>query len=200
MKDRTGLVAEIETNTALSAFLGTVALFFTGILISQFKVFNPTIKMPILYLIICTFSFIFSASIYANAAGELARHDERHVNHYMIIANIISEFLGTYLFALAIPLVINAITTDPFLRQAVLVVAIGSLVLYSQSAFSILHRHVPAAAKIAITVTYGALGILVAISQLGRIGSFTIYASALLVFSLILTAGFILNTPELSRS
>lgn len=199
MNDKQSLIAEIETGVALSAFLGTVALFFTGILISQLRLFNPSIKVPILYLIISTFSFIFSASVYANAGGEMSRHDVAKVHSYMAMANNISEFLGLYLFVIAIPLVINAITADIFLRLSVAAVALIGLMLYSQSSFSILHRELSGIPKAFYTLLVGALGLALDLAQTHQSDQFVAAAGLLLGLVLVATLYFCFNTKQLTR-
>jgi hypothetical protein len=195
--DKASTVGEIQAQVTWSGFLGTVSLFFTGILISQIHSFSDSIKVPVLYLIVATFSFIFSASIYANAAGELTRHSTRKVHQYIVIANNISEFLGLYLFVIATPLVINAITQDNFLRVTIPLVAIISLVLYSQSPFSILHREVFGAKKLLISLVFLLLAISVDVSQLNYMSNFNFYAFMLLAFSGFLAVFFCLRTNQL---
>lgn len=134
---------EIEVGVTFSSFMSAVTLFFTGLLLAQFKSFDPTIKIPLLFLIISTFSFIFSASIYSNAGVEVTAHRFEAVHKYLSYANNILEFLGLYLFILATPLVVGAVTKDSFLRIATIVIALTALGLYSQSDFSILHKEVP---------------------------------------------------------
>lgn len=197
--DKATTVGEIQAQVTLAGFLGTVSLFFTGILISQIGNFSSTIKVPILYLIIATFSFIFSASIYANAAGELARHDNKKVHKYLVIANNISEFLGLYLFVIATPLVINAITYDSFLRISIPAIAIVGLFLYSQSPFSILHREVFGAKKMLISLIFVLFAFLVDVSQLGYISGFSTYGAILLGVVGLVAFYFCVNTNQLNN-
>jgi len=123
--------------------MSAVTLFFSGLLIAGFKSFDSTLKIPLLFLIISTFSFIFSASIYSNAGIEVTAHRFKSVQKYLSYSNNILEFLGLYLFILATPLVIGAVTKDSFLRIATIVIALTGLSLYSQSDFSILHKELP---------------------------------------------------------
>lgn len=115
----------------------------------------------------------------------------------MVIANNISEFLGLYLFVVAIPLVINAISQDTFLRIAVPTVAIGGLMLYSHSPFSILHREAHGLGKSVLSVAFGLFAVIVDMSQLNHIGGFIYCASLMLAFTAAFTLYFCLNTKQL---
>jgi GNAT superfamily N-acetyltransferase len=138
--DRSALIAELEVGASYASLMSATSLFFTGILISQYKSFNPTIKVPLIYLIISTFSFIFAATIYSNAGSELTLNRLKAVEKYMIYAKNIVELLGLYLFILAVPLVIGAVTQDSFLRTTTIIVAIAGFAMYSQSKFSVLEK------------------------------------------------------------
>lgn len=199
MNDKTALVGEIESQIMVTSFLGTVSLFFTGILIAQLHQFDQSIKVPILFLIIATFSFIFSASIYANASSELSRHEPKKAHRYVVMANNISEFLGLYLFIIAIPLVLNSITTDSLLRIAVPAVALVGLLLYSLSPFSILDKEASTAENLLITILFCGLGLLVNLSQLGFVGGYNILAPVLIVFVFALTVYYLRNTKQLDK-
>src|SRR3990167_8301954 len=112
MKNKYGLNWEVSVGVTFASFMGAVTLFFTGVLISQYKSFDSTIRVPLLLLIIATFSFIFAASIYSNAGAEITAGSTKAVKKYLIYANNIFEFLGLYLFIIATPLVIGSITQD----------------------------------------------------------------------------------------
>lgn len=131
---------EISVGVTFASFMSAVTLFFAGVVIAQYKSFDPSIRVPLLFLIISTFSFIFSASIYSNAGLEVTARKPKLVRKYLVYANSLLEFFGLYLFVLATPLVIGAITADEFLRIATIAVASIGLFAYSQSNFSILHR------------------------------------------------------------
>lgn len=195
MESNKGIETEIQVGVALSAFMGTVSLFFTGILIAQLKSFDQSIKVPIIFLIIATFSFIFSSTIYANAAGEITRHDPKRAHWYMAISNIVSEFLGLYLFVLAVPLVINAITSDQFLRLSVVVVALTGLTLYSLSAFSIVHRELGVGAKYLFSAIIAALGAMVASAQL-QAGNWFAHLATLTVGVLVFATVMFCRQPK----
>lgn len=186
---------EIEVGVTFSSFMSAVTLFFTGLLIAQFKNFDPTIKIPLLFLIISTFSFIFSASVYSNAGVEVTSHRFEAVKKYLSYANNIIEFLGLYLFIIATPLVIGAVTKDSFLRIATAVIALSGLFLYSQSDFSILHKEVRNKAhKILLTVLIVALGLVLYVfqhlAQSRGLKGFDYAGSALLIVMFSITTFF----------
>lgn len=142
MKVKENLNWEVSVGVTFASFMSAVTLFFTGVVISQFSTFGVTIKIPILFLIVSTFSFIFSAAIYSNAGIEITNEDAEQVNKYLIYANNLFEFLGLHLLVLATPLVIGAITQDNFLRITTLIIALSSIAIYSISNFSILHKEI----------------------------------------------------------
>ena len=133
--------SEIQTGVSFTAFMTAVASFFMGLLITRIDSIDITIKVPILFLIISTVGFLYSTIVYSNASGEITRLDSNKAKDYMLIGNVLSEYFGVYLLVLSVPLVINAITADMFLRIATLFVIVMSLSLYSISQFSIAHRY-----------------------------------------------------------
>ncbi len=186
---------EVSVGVTFASFMSAVTLFFTGLLVAQFQSFDPTIKIPLLFLIISTFSFIFSASIYSNAGVEVTGHRFKPVQKYLSYANNILEFLGLYLFILATPLVIGAVTDDAFLRISTIAIALVGLALYSQSGFSILHKELPNKAhKLLVTsaIVVLAIGMYVTqqLSQTIQFLGYDYVASALLAFMVIITFYF----------
>lgn len=140
MMDKDGLTGEVTVGVTFASLMSAVSLFFTGILVAQYSSFDKTIRVPLIFLIISTFSFIFAASIYSNASSEITLGKLKLVEKYMIYAKNIVELLGLYLFILATPLVIGAVTKDNFLRTSTIIIAIVGFGLYSQSKFSVLQK------------------------------------------------------------
>ena len=132
---------EIQVSVSFTAFMTAVTIFFVGLLITKFESFNVSIKIPILFLIISTFAFLYSTLIFANASGQLSHFVTKNFYKNMLIGDAISEYIGVYFLVLAVPLVINVITTDSFLRLATLIVALGGLLIYHMSGFSLMDRH-----------------------------------------------------------
>ena len=138
--DKDALIAEVSVGVTFAALMSATALFFTGMLITQYQSFGPTIKVPLVFLIISTFSFIFSATIYSNVGSEITLGKLKLVEKYMVYAKNIVELLGLYMFVLATPMVIGAVTNDSFLRTSTIVIALSGFGLYSQSKFSVLEK------------------------------------------------------------
>jgi hypothetical protein len=149
---------EASVGTTISTFLGTVALFFAGILMSRLESFDVSLRLPILYLLVATFGFVFSAIIYANVTGT-ARVGDDKPETFLQWGNVLSEYLGVYPFVMAIPLAVGAVTDDPFLRSATLLLALVSTALYTLSPFSMAHRSFsrPAVMTLAASLCVGIL-------------------------------------------
>lgn len=133
--------SEVQTGVSVTAFMTGVTIFFTGLLITRFDSYDESIKIPILFLIISTFGFLYSTLILANASGELSRLRTDKFHRNMNIGDSIGEYIGVYFLVLAVPLVINVITTDQFLRLSTLIVSLGGLLVYHLSGFSIMQDH-----------------------------------------------------------
>jgi len=132
---------EIQVSVTLTAFLTGVTIFFTGLLLVNFASYDISVKIPILFLIISTFGFLYATLIFSNASGLLSRLDHKKFERFIIVGDYIAEYLGVYCLILAIPLVINVITADALLRYATLISALGGLVLYHSGGFSIMERN-----------------------------------------------------------
>jgi len=139
-KDLSLMQTEIQTSVSFTAFMTAVTLFFVGLLITQFKVFDPSINIPILFLIISTFGFLYSTLIYANASGRVARFSNKDVQRDLNHGNALSEYLGIYLLIFSIPLVIDIITVDNFLKISTLTAALGGLLIYHLLGYSLMER------------------------------------------------------------
>lgn len=157
----------------LSAFLGTVALFFAGILITQINSLNDTIRLPIVYLICSTVALVYSAIIYANTAGHVKKGSEKQAIKSDYFANIISEFFGVNVFLISMPLVINVITDDMLIRLAVASVVLLSLVVYTVSSLSILSRVYKKASLLVGSILIGGCGAALIYVQTNLANNFT---------------------------
>jgi len=145
--DKSSYNWEVSIGVTFASLMGAIALFFTGAVIAQYKSFDGTMRIPLLFLIISTFSYIFAASIYSNAGTEITLNKIGKVKEYLVYANNIFEFLGLYLLIIATPLVVGSLTDDNFLRISTICVALVGLTLYSSSTFSILHAEVKSLAN-----------------------------------------------------
>lgn len=201
MQDKENLRSEIITGVTFATFMGAVSLFFTGLLIAQYNTFDKTIRIPVLFLIISTFSYIFSAAIYSNAGTEVTAGHTSKVGKYLIYANNIFEFLGLYLFIIATPLVIGAVTKDSFLRIATAIVALSGLALYSSSDFSVMHKELKSPSiKHSLTTLLVALTVLLDFSQYFeqryKFLNYDYLATALLIIITIITVIFCRNSKQ----
>jgi hypothetical protein len=142
VKEKSSFNWEISVGVTFASLMAAIALFFTGVLVAQYDSFDSTVRVPLLFLIISTFSYIFSASIYSNASEEVTLDNIARVKKYLIYANNVFEFLGLYLLIMATPLVIGSVTHDNFLRISAICVAVVGLILYSSSSFSMLHKEI----------------------------------------------------------
>lgn len=135
------LQGEIMTSVSFTAFMTAVTIFFTGILLTNFKDYDNSVKIPILLLIISTFGFLYSTLIFANTSGNISRLGGRNIHKQILIGDVLSEYFGVYFLVISVPLVINVITTDNFLRISTLIISFLGLSIYHLSGFSIMQRH-----------------------------------------------------------
>jgi len=195
MKEKSSFNWEVSVGVTFASLMAAISLFFTGILIAQYNSFDDTIRVPLLFLIISTFSYIFSASIYSNASEEITLDNIAKVKKYLIYANNIFEFLGLYLLIIATPLVLGAVTHDNFLRISSIIVALSGLVLYSSSHFSMLHKEIKNnLVKHTITLAFvllaGLLYFLQYSEQVSKFLGYNLTATVLLVFAFGVTFTF----------
>lgn len=126
---------------AFSSVFTVVTTFFTGILISKYSDYDFSVNIPTLFLIISTFGFLYSTIVYANTNGLIQVHKLKKAAYSIFLGNVLSEYLGIYFLVLAIPLIINVISKDPFLRTSTLIVDLGGLFVYHISGISIMERN-----------------------------------------------------------
>lgn len=130
-----------QIDVGFTATFTAAVTFFTGIIISQYKSFDPSINIPTLMLIISTFGFLYSTLVYSNISGILLHGKFQKAARCAILGNILSEYLGVYFIIFAIPLIINIISQDLVLRLATLAFNMCGLYIYHISGFSIMERH-----------------------------------------------------------
>ena len=132
---------QVQTYVGFTSFMTAVVVFFVGLLLASFKNYDPSIKVPIAYLIISIFGFLYATLIYTGIAAEISNKREQHFKHSMQLGDVISEYLGVYLLIISIPFVIGAITDDPFLRLVSIFAAIIGLIVYQLSHVSMIEQH-----------------------------------------------------------
>ena len=132
---------EVQVGVSVTSFMTGVTIFFVGLLITKFDSYDTSIKIPILFLILSAFGFLYSTLILANTSSQLSRLRTDTFHKSMNLGDSIGEYIGVYFLVLAIPLVINVITNDSFLRISTLLVSLGGLLIYHISGFSIMQDH-----------------------------------------------------------
>lgn len=135
-------ISFVSLDVSICSFMMAVSTFFTGFLIANYNSFDETVRIPILFLIIATFAFLYTSNIFGNASGEIMSGNIEQANKHAAVGTVISEFLGIYLLVISIPLAINALTNDSFLRISVFIVSIIGLFAYNVSKFSVIKRYV----------------------------------------------------------
>lgn len=141
-KDRFGLYqGQVQTYTQFAATMAALSLFFTGVILTKYDTYSTSIRIPIAFLLISIFGFLYGALLYSNAAQEVSEYNEKGFRRAIFLGDLISEYLGVYLLVIAIPLVINIITDDIFLRIVTFLSSLIGLGIYQFSHFSILERH-----------------------------------------------------------
>ena len=84
--------------------------------------------------------FLYSTIVFANASGEVLNGQITKFRRHERIGNALSEYLGVYLLVISLPLVINVITTDLYLRTVTIIASLAGLSIYQFSHFSLLER------------------------------------------------------------
>lgn len=134
-------IYQIQADINVSSFLTVVAVFFLGSLLPRFNSYDIGIKVPISFLTISTFSFLFSAIILSNAVPKIIEQKFQEVEKYFSWRYSIFEYLGVHLFIISISLTINVITDDTYLRLVTFFAAIFGIIFYQLMGFSILKNH-----------------------------------------------------------
>lgn len=140
-EEKTLLLTQVQTDVSMLSFLAVISIFFIGALLPQFNSYNISVKIPVSFLIISTFAFIFSALILANSSQQINKGSRETTQKYLTYAYAIAEYLGVFLFVLSIPLTVNVITGDFYLRTVAFCAAIVGIGFYQLMGFSLLQNH-----------------------------------------------------------
>ncbi len=176
---------QVGTNVSFTSFMTAVVVFFTGLLITSFNSYDISLKIPIAFLIISIFGFLYSTLIFANASERVSRKDEVGFRRHMRIGDVLGEYLGVYLLIISIPLVINIITSDNLLRVVTIVSAVVGLAIYQFSDLSLIERHFEGRSRV-LSFTVILLEILVFVAQIYKV-YFTLISIIFLVYLLSVT-------------
>lgn len=191
-KENTGFyIDQIQTDVALISFMTVISVFFLGSLLPQFNSYDLSIRIPISFLIISTFAFLFSTLILSNATSEIIHERYGKAEKHIAYGYILSEYLGVYLFVLSIPLLVSVISGDVYLRVVTLCVTILGMGFYQIMGFSVLGNHFPKTYKLHSVITL-LFGVLLFISQM-----FGLYFTEMsIIFLLFIFLVTILASPK----
>jgi hypothetical protein len=134
-------LSQVQTDVGFTSFMVAAVIFFNGFLITRFDSYNILIKIPVSFLIVSTFGFLLACLILANTADEINKNNFKKAESHFFYGYIISEYIGVYLLILSIPLVINIVTSDLFLRILTISASSLGLIVYQFSHFSIVETH-----------------------------------------------------------
>jgi len=184
-ENRNFYISQIQTDVALISFMTVISVFFIGALLPQFNAYDLSIRIPLSFLIISTFTFLFSTLILSNTTPEIINEKYKKAEKHISYGYILSEYFGVYLFVLSIPLLINVISNDLYLRIITLIAAIVGMGFYQIMGFSVIENHFPKTYKLYSVVTL-LLGILLFVSQIYQF-YFTEFSIVFLAFILLIT-------------
>lgn len=185
-ENKADYINQISTDVTLISFLTVVPVFFIGSLISNFNSYGFYIKIPISFLIISTLGFLFAALILANTGQKLIDEKFEEAEKNLLWGYALSEYMGVYLFVTSIPLVINIITTDLYLRSITLLAGTLYMTFYQFMGFSLIKSHFSKKNKLFSFVTI-VLMILLFFSQIYN-SYFTVTALIFVLFIIFITA------------
>lgn len=158
-------IGQIGADITLISFLALITVFFIGALIPQFNSYDLSIKIPISFFIISTLGLLFAALILSNANQKITQNDFKEAERYMKYGYSLSEYLGVYLFIISIPLTVNIITTDFYLRIVTFLTVILGMFFYQFMGFSLLKDNFSKSNKLFSIITI-LLGVLLFLSQI----------------------------------
>ena len=137
-------MGEASTSVSLTSFMAAVAFFFIGLLLTGEASVQIRLRVPLFFLFVSAFGFLYATLVYTNATGEIARLKSNSFARQMSVANVLSEYFGVYGLVFATPVVVLGYSPDAMLSVAVLVVSSGALLFYHLAGFSILERYTSA--------------------------------------------------------
>ena len=140
-EEKSQLANQVQTDVSLTSFLSVMSFFFIGALLPQFNSYDPSIKIPISFLIVSAFALIFSALILSNATQIINKGDLPKIEKHLSYGYAISEYMGVFLLVLSVPVAMGIITSDPYLRVVTFATAIAGISVYQFGGFSLLGSH-----------------------------------------------------------
>jgi len=180
------LINQVQTDVSVISFFSVISVFFIGSLLPQFNSYDLSVKIPISFLIIALFAFLFSALILSNASPKINEGNPKKIEKYLAYGYSISEYMGIFLFVLSVPLVVSVVTSDFYLRVITFCAAILGISVYQLMGFSLLETHFSKRYKLFSVITI-LFGIVLFISQIYAF-HFTVISIVFLLFILLITA------------
>lgn len=184
-EDKSLLLSQVQTDVQLISLLSVVSVFFIGALLPQFNSYDLSVKIPISFLIVSTLAFFFSALILANVSSKIISGNSEEVEKYLIYGYAISEYVGVFLFVLSIPLVMNIITVDLYLRITTFSAAVLGIGVYQFMGFSLLKNHFSRKNHL-FSVIFILFGVVLFLAQIYSF-HFTAISIIFLLFTLLIT-------------
>ena len=183
--DKNLLMNQVQTDVSLISFLSVISVFFLGALLPQFSSYDLSVKIPISFLVVSTFAFLFSGLILSNTSQRIVEGNLEKTKKYLTWGYSISEYMGVFLFVISIPLAMSIVTTDLYLRVVTFCSAILGIGFYQLMGFSLLESHFTKSSKLfsVLTVLFG-IGLFV--SQVFAF-HFTLASITFLLFILLVT-------------
>ena len=88
---------QLQTYVGFTSFMTVVTTFFTGLLLSQLNNYAISIKVPISFLLISMFGFLYATLIYTNGADEVAKGKLKMARRHLLIGDVLSQYIGVSL-------------------------------------------------------------------------------------------------------
>jgi len=133
---------EASTSVSFSAFMTAVVFFFIGLLLTGEPELQLRLRIALLYFFGSAFGFMYSALVYANATGAIARLKTKAFERNMVTGNALSEYFGVYGLALAVPVAVLGYSPDQILSLGVFSLSSLFMVVYHAMGYSILERYI----------------------------------------------------------
>jgi len=158
-------IGQIGADITLISFLALITVFFIGSLLPQFNSYDLSIKIPISFFIISTLGLLFAALILSNASQNITQNNFKEAEKYLKYGYSLSEYAGVFLFVFSIPLMVNIISTDFYLRTVTFLAVILGMTFYQFAGFSLLKNHFSKNYKLLSAITI-LLGVILFFSQI----------------------------------
>mgnify|MGYP001562733062 CR=1 FL=1 len=184
-EEKNQLSNQVQTDVSLISFLSVISVFFIGALLPQFNSYDPSVGIPIAFLVVSTFAFIFSALILSNATQVINKGDIKKTEKYLSYGYALSEYMGVFLSVLAVPVAMSIVTADLYLRVITFLAAIAGISIYQFCGFSLLKNHFSKSETL-FGVLVVLFGIILFLSQLFDF-YFTGISTLFLLFMVVLT-------------